>query len=96
MDFNKERMFKIANSSELQLAGSLKTGADSDNEYHLRIISPEYAFHQGLWGILCRYQPCGFFLITSMLGLKGHSPLLSRLETWPVHPAIEKFILRYK
>ena len=56
MDFNKERRFKIATLSELQLAGSLRTGADSDNEYHLRTISPENAFHQGLWGVLCHIQ----------------------------------------
>ena len=58
MDFNKERGFgsRLRTLSELQLAGSLKTGAESDNEYHLRTFSPEHAFHQGLWGVLCHIQ----------------------------------------
>ena len=50
MDFNNNQRFKTAILSELQLADSLKTGAENDSDYHLQTISPEYAFHQGFLG----------------------------------------------
>ena len=56
MDLILRENSRLQTLSELQLADSLRIVADSDSEYHLRTISPEYAFHQRLLGVLCHIQ----------------------------------------